>query len=102
MSRNLKRTGGSPFGLREDRYLIRYLKHYAVDESGEVYESGMHDGSGAINEFEIVESDEAHFVESEDISENYNGQEEHSDTSEYADSCTDSCNEYAYKFLIRT
>ena len=40
MSRNLKRTGGSPFGLREDRYLIRYLKHYAVDESGEVYESG--------------------------------------------------------------
>ena len=50
----------------------------------------MADGSGTINEFEIVESDEVHFGESEDISENYNGQEEHSDSSEYADSCSGS------------
>ena len=68
---------------------------YAVDESGEVNESGMADRSGTINEFEIVESDEAHFGEFEDISENYNGQEEHSDSSEYADSCSDS-NDCAY------
>ena len=63
---------------------------YAVDEFGVVYESGMDEGSGTVNESEIVESDEAHFGETEEISENYNGQEEHSDSSEYADSCSDS------------
>ena len=58
---------------------------YAVDESGEVDESGMAEGPGTIIESEIVESEE-----SEEISENCSGQEEHSDSSEYGDSCCDS------------
>ena len=45
---------------------------YAVDESGEVDESGMTEASGKINELEIVESEEVHFGESEEIRENYN------------------------------
>ena len=63
---------------------------YAVDEYGEVDESGMAEESGTINESEIVESEEAHFRESEEIDENYSGQEEHSDSSGYVDSCSDS------------
>ena len=62
---------------------------YAVDEYGEVDESGMAEESGAINESEIAES-EAHFRESEEIDQNYSGQEEHSDSSGYVDSCSDS------------
>lgn len=54
---------------------------YAVDESGEFDESGMAEGSGTINESEIAESEEVHFRGSEGISENYNDQEEHNDTS---------------------
>ena len=67
---------------------------YAVDESGEDDDkSGMAERRGTINESEIVESEEAHFDKIEEISENYSGQEEHSDSSEYADSCSDSnCN----------
>ena len=61
---------------------------YAVDESREVDESGTAEGPGTINESEIVESEEAHFGESEEINENYSGQEEHS--SEYTDSSSDS------------
>ena len=37
-------------------------------ESGEVDQSGMAEGSGTINKFEIVESAEAHFGEFEEIS----------------------------------
>ena len=47
-------------------------------------------GRGTINESEIVESEEAHFGKFEKISENYSGQEEHSDSSEYAYPCSDS------------
>ena len=61
---------------------------YAVDESREVDESGTAEGPGTINESEIVESEEAHFGESEEINENYSVQEEHS--SEYTDSSSDS------------
>ena len=50
----------------------------------------MAEGSGTINESEIVECKEVHFGESDEISENYIGQEEHSDSSQYADSCSDS------------
>ena len=46
---------------------------YVVDESG---------GSGTINESKMAESDKAHFRESEDISQYYNGQEDHRDNSE--------------------
>ena len=64
---------------------------YAVDESEEVAKSfGMAEGSGTIIESGIVESEEAVFGESEDISVNYNGQEEHSASSQYTDSCNDS------------
>ena len=45
------------------------------------------EGSRKINESEIAESDETNFGEFKEISENYNGQEEHA---EYADSCSDS------------
>ena len=62
---------------------------YAVDEFEEVDECGMAVGSRTINESETVESEEDQFGESEEISENYNGQEEHSHSSEYADSCSD-------------
>ena len=48
------------------------------------------EGSRKINESEIAESDETNFGEFKEISENYNGQEEHADYSEYADSCSDS------------
>ena len=74
--------------MREVLYLI------LIDESGEDDDkSGMAERRGTINESEIVESEEAHFDKIEEISENYSGQEEHSDSSEYVDSCSDSnCN----------
>ena len=66
---------------------------YAVDESGEDDDkSGMAESRGTINESEIVESEEAHFGKFEEVSENYTGQEEHSDSSQYADPCSDSNN----------
>ena len=46
--------------------------------------------SGIINESEIVESEEADFGESKEISKNYIDEEEHSDSYDYADSCSDS------------
>ena len=74
--------------MREVLFLI------LIDESGEDDDkSGMAERRGTINESEIVESEEAHFDKIEEISENYSGQEEHSDSSEYVDSCSDSnCN----------
>ena len=74
---------------------------YAVDESGKVNESGM-EGPGTINESEIVESEKAHFGKSEEISQNYNDQEEHSDSSEYTDSCSDSDDDADVDFFIST
>ena len=58
----------------------------------------MAEGSGTINESEIVECKEVHFGESDEISENYIGQEEHSDSSQYADSCSDFC--FLFCFVI--
>ena len=58
--------------------------------TGEVDESGTAERPGKINESEIVESEEADFEKSGEISENYSDQKEHSDSSEYADSCSDS------------
>ena len=55
---------------------------YVVDKSGEVGESSITEGSGTINESKMAESDKAHFRESEDISQYYNGQEDHRDNSE--------------------
>ena len=53
------RTSGSQFGNPfEESSLPRPT--YAVGESGEVDESGTAEGPGAINESEIVESEEAH------------------------------------------
>ena len=88
MGGNFWRTGASPSYLR-----VIPLPHldYAVDESEEVAKSfGMTEGSGTIIESGIVESEEAVFGESEDITVNYNGQEEHSASSQYTDSCNDS------------
>ena len=50
----------------------------------------MAEALGTINEYEIVESEEAHLEESKEISENYSGQEELGDSTEYADSCSNS------------
>ena len=75
---------------------------YAVDKSGEVDESGTAEGPGAINESEIVESEEAHFGESEEISEKYSGQEGHSDSSEHVYSCSDSNNSTNSHYLYIT
>ena len=66
MGGNLWRRSGSPFSLFEGGTLPH--PDYAVGESGEVDQSGMAEGSGTINKFEIVESEEAHFGEFEEIS----------------------------------
>ena len=68
---------------------------YAVDESREVDESGMVEGSGTISESAIAESGKTHFEESEEIGEKYNDQEELNDTS---DSCSDFNNDAQVDF----
>ena len=72
----------------------------AIDKSVEVDESGTAEGPGTIHESEIVESQDAHFRESEEISENCSDQEEHSDSSEYVDSCSDYNDGADVDFLI--
>ena len=51
----------------------------AVDESSEVHESVKTEKSGTVNKSGIVESAEADPGECEEISEDYNDEEEHTD-----------------------
>ena len=57
----------------------------AVDESREVDESIMAEGSGTVNESEIAETVEADFEKSKEISENSNDE----DNIDFSDSCSD-------------
>lgn len=76
------------------------LPDIAVDESRERDESAMAEGLGTVIESEIVESVDAVFWESEDISENCNVEEEHISSSEYADSCSDLNNDVHQDLLL--
>ena len=82
---NLWRNSGSQFGNPFEKSSLP-RPNYAVGESGEVDESGTAEGPGAINESEIVESEEAHL---EGIR-RHAVAKKNIVTAEYADSCSDS------------